>query len=89
MGITTIKVESAVRDRLAALAERDGRSLGEEVGALVALRESQQWFDQLSQAIGAMTESDWADYWAESARPDDGLDDAREEWPEFNRADAA
>jgi hypothetical protein len=89
MGVTTIKVDSSVRDRLAALAEHDGRSLGDEVAALVALRESQQWFDQLRHAMEAMTERDWMEYWSESARPDDGLDDAREEWPEFNRADAA
>lgn len=89
MSITTIKVDSAVRDRLAVLAERDGRSLGDEVAALVALRERQQWFDRLRQAVDSMTEDDWAEYWAENTRRDDGLDDAREEWPEFNRADAA
>lgn len=89
MSITTIKVDSTVRDRLAVLAEREGRSLGDEVAALVALREREQWWEQFRQAVDAMTESDWSDYWAENARRDDGLDDPREEWPEFNRTEAA
>ena len=85
--MTTIRVEASVRDRLAALAEAHGRSLGAELGAIL---DDLEW-----EAIEAgyrrlaARPADVAAYLAEAeafSRVDleDLADTAAEEYPEYN-----
>lgn len=85
--MTTIRVERSVRDRLAALAESHGRSLGAEIGAIL---EDLQWlaieagYRRLAEDRGRL-----AAYQAEAeALSSAGLDDlaasAAQEYPEYN-----
>ena len=85
--MTTIRVETSVRDRLAALAESHGRSLGAELGAIL---DDLEW-----EAIEAgyrrlaARPADLAAYLAEAevfTRVDlqDLADTAAEEYPEYN-----
>jgi hypothetical protein len=85
--MTTIRVEASVRDRLAALAEAHGRSLGAELAAIL---DDLEW-----EAIEAgyrrlaVNPDDLAAYLAEAeafSRLDlqDLADTAAEEYPEYN-----
>lgn len=84
-----MQLDSELRDQLAAIAERDyhGVPLGEAVRRLVKEH-------QISRIIRRYEElrddpAEWASYHAEALLTDnaagDGLPDAREEYPEFNR----
>lgn len=48
MAKTTISIESMIRDRLAALAARHGRPLGEEIAVLLDIAERQDFWLQVS-----------------------------------------
>lgn len=87
--MTTIKVDSTVRDRLAAVA----RSRGTTMGALLEveshrLAAEQRWRD-IEAAYLRLQQEDpaaWADYLAELGELTAGEadDSAAQEWPEFN-----
>lgn len=87
MTMTTIRVERAVRDRLAALASAHGRSLGTELQALLdelAWRDIEAGYRRLGENPEAL-----AEYQAEAAAwMSAGLDDlaatAADEYPEYN-----
>jgi len=85
--MTTIRVERAVRDRLAALAEANGRSLGAELGALL---EDFQWLAIEAGYRRLATHPDeLAAYQAEakglsSAGLDELAASAAQEYPEYN-----
>ncbi|WP_144022908.1 hypothetical protein [Asanoa hainanensis] len=48
MGKTTISVESATRDRLAAWAARHGRPMGEEIEVLLDIAERNEFWEKVS-----------------------------------------
>lgn len=89
MGMTTVQIDSKVRDDLAAIAEADfgGASLGETVRRLV--REHQ--FKRINQRYEELRADpeEWASYQAEARLTDnvagDGLPSAAEEYPEYNQ----
>jgi predicted transcriptional regulator len=85
MSITTIRVESEVRDRLAALATAHGRSLGEELAAIL---DDLTW-RQIAEDYQRLSEGELADYLEEagtvmSADLDELAASAAEEYPEYN-----
>jgi hypothetical protein len=45
---TTVSLDSGVRDRLAALAIHHGRTMGEEIAAMVAVAEEREFWDEVS-----------------------------------------
>jgi hypothetical protein len=53
---TTISVTGDVRDRLARLARRHGRSLGEEIAALVEAAEAAAFWDRVAEGYADMQE---------------------------------
>jgi hypothetical protein len=84
-----MKVSVEVRDRLAVLARRHGRTLGAELSALIADTEEREWW-RAAKESAARLQADpeqWADYLAEADAWDavsaDGLADAGAEWPEY------
>jgi hypothetical protein len=89
MGMTTMQIDSKVRDDLAAIAEADfdGASLGEAVRRLV----KEHQFNQINRRYEELRADpvEWASYQAEARLTDnvagDGLPDAREEYPEYNQ----
>ncbi len=58
---TTIKVDREVRDHLAALARRDGLTMGELLERLVAERARLDRFEQLRAAFAGTSADDLAD----------------------------
>jgi hypothetical protein len=89
MKATTIRVDISTRDRLACIADGEfhGASLGETVQRLIDEHEM-----QLAHAAYARLRSDpsaWDEYRGELAGWDavagDGLDSARDEYPEYNQ----
>lgn len=88
MAVTTIRLDSRTRDRLAAVARDDyaDTALGPAVDRLIDEHEMRQVHDayaRLRNDPGA-----WAEYRDELRLTDstaaDGLGDAREEYPEYN-----
>ena len=57
---TTISVSGDVRDRLARLARQHGRSLGEEIAALVDAAEAAAFWDGVTQGYAETYERDLA-----------------------------
>lgn len=88
MAITSMQLDSALRDELAAIAERDfhGVPLGEAVRRLVKEHQISRIMRQYEHLRADPDE--WASYRAEALLIDssagDGLPTAREEYPEFN-----
>jgi hypothetical protein len=84
-----MQLDSEVRDQLVKIAERDfhGAPLGEAVRRLVREHEINQVMQRYEELRADPDE--WASYQAETRLTDnvagDGLPDAREEYPEFNR----
>lgn len=93
--MTTMKVATDVRDRLAALARRHARPLGAELAALVAAAEERDWWRGAEEASARLQadREEWADYLAEAdewdAAAGDGLPDPTDEWPEYNRVSSS
>lgn len=90
MGVTTIKVESTVRDRLAGIA----RARGTTMGALLEsesrrLEAEQRWLDieAAYRRIQVEDPDGWSEYLAELGEVTIAESDsaAAEEWPEYNR----
>jgi hypothetical protein len=92
MSDTTIRLDSAVRDKLRALAEEDHVTLGD---LLARLAEREQYQREMRRANGVMERMQrddpqaWQDYLSElhgfeGGTVRDGLSDASAEWPEYN-----
>lgn len=89
MSITTFKIDTSVRDRLARIAKNDyqGDTLSAALEKLIEEHEQQaalNAYERLRQDSGA-----WADYQEElrltGYTSSDGLGDARDEYPEYSR----
>ena len=89
MTMTSMQIDSAVRDELAAVAESDfdGVSLGDTVRRLVKEHKINRVMRRYEELRADPQE--WASYQAEAWLTDDaagdGLPDAREEYPEYNQ----
>lgn len=89
MAMTSMQIDSKVRDELAAIAEADfeGVSLGEAVRRLIMVHKIQRIMRRYEELRADPDE--WASYQAEAQLTDnaagDGLPDAREEYPEYNQ----
>jgi hypothetical protein len=95
MSVTTIKVDTAVRDRLSVLAKKREITLGELVNELVEQAEHEQYWADIYAGYDRLQAdpNEWADYMSElhswtGARDPDSIGSdhaaAREEWPEYN-----
>jgi hypothetical protein len=88
MAMTSMQIDSKVRDELAKVAEEDlgGVSLGEAVRQLVM----EHHFARINQRYDEIRADpeEWASYQAELRLTDnvagEGLPDARDEYPEYN-----
>ncbi|HEY2764794.1 MAG TPA: hypothetical protein VGJ13_12405 [Pseudonocardiaceae bacterium] len=92
MTTTTIKVESAVRDRLAQLARARGTTMGALLSEVVERLETEQRWSDIEAGYERMRREDpdgWAEYLSELTEWDAGTAaadrTAAEEWPEYNR----
>lgn len=90
MTVTTIKLESDLRDRLARLAARHQHTLGQELAELVRRAEEDAWWDEVDAGWGrlAAEPGGLADYRAETeelAGPSSTVDDdpGVAEYPEY------
>ena len=92
MSDTTIRLDSAVRDKLRALADEDHVTLGDLLARLAEREQYQREMRRANEVMERMEREDpraWQDYLSElrgfeggTAR--DGLSDAAVEWPEYN-----
>lgn len=88
--MTTIKVDSAVRDRLACVARARGTTMGSLLDAESRRLEAEQRWSEIEAAYQRMQRDDpaeWADYLGELAEVTAGEPDtaAAQEWPEYTR----
>jgi hypothetical protein len=89
MAMTSMQIDSKVRDELAQVAEADfdGVPLGEAVRRLI-MEHHVAMINQRYEELRADPE-EWASYLAEGRLTDnvagDGLPDARDEYPEYNQ----
>lgn len=92
MPTTTIKVDSAIRDRLAHLARIRGTTLGTLLSDVVGRLETEQRWSDIEAAYERMRREDpegWAEYlgelaeWELSTATTDSA--AAQEWPEYNQ----
>lgn len=78
MPVTTIKVDTAIRDRLLSEARREGRTVGQLLDTMLAERERAQRFARLKDALAATPEAELESWRAESQQFEvtsaDGLD---------------
>lgn len=89
MPVTTIKVDSAVRDRLAAVARARGTTMGALLDAESRRLETEQHWVAIETACLRMQRDDpmaWQDYLDELGQLTASEPDATaaEEWPEYN-----
>jgi hypothetical protein len=92
MSDTTIRVDSAVRDKLRALAEEDRTTLGDLLERLAEREQYQREMrraNELMQRLEHAEPDAWREYLDElntfeQGAAVDGLGDAATEWPEFN-----
>jgi hypothetical protein len=87
--MTTIKVDSTVRDRLACVARARGTTMGSLLDSESRRLEAEQRWSEIEAAYQRMQRDDpaeWADYLGELAEVTAGEPDtaAEQEWPEFN-----
>jgi hypothetical protein len=92
MTATTIKVDDAVRDRLARVAHARGTTMTALLADLAQRLDEEQRWTEINNAYERYRREDpggWQDYLAEMALWDqtagDGLLDPREDWPEHNQ----
>jgi predicted DNA-binding protein len=91
MTMTTIKVDTVVRDRLAAVAEAKGITMAALLRDISSELEEQQRWVMIEESYERLRREDpdgWAEYLAElrtwdSVSADPG--NAAAEWPEYNR----
>lgn len=94
MAVTTIRVDAAVRDRLAQRARAHGRTPAAELAALLDTAEESAWWAD-AKASARRLHADpaaWADYLAEAEElnggiADDGPSRVAEDWPEYQSPD--
>jgi hypothetical protein len=92
MSDTTIRLDSAVRDKLRALADEDHVTLGELLARLAEREQYQREMRRANEVMERMEREDpqaWQDYLSElrgfeGGTTRDGLSDAAAEWPEYN-----
>ncbi len=92
MSDTTIRLDSAVRDKLRALADEDHVTLGELLARLAEREQYQREMRRANEVMELMEREDpqaWQDYLSElrgfeGGTVRDGLSDAAAEWPEYN-----
>jgi hypothetical protein len=92
MSDTTIRLDSAVRDKLRALAEEDHVTLGDLLGRLAEREQYQREMRRANEAMDRMRREDpaaWQDYLSElhafeAGTARDGLTAAAADWPEYN-----
>ena len=86
-----MKLSVEVRDRLLALANNHGRTLGAELAALVERAEECDWWHRAKQSAARLQADagQWEDYLRETGDWNltvaDGLGDHTDEWPEYNK----
>ena len=88
--MTTIKVDSAVRDRLACVARARGTTMGSLLDFESRRLEAEQRWSEIEAAYKRMQRDDpdeWADYLRELAEvtADEPDTAAAQEWPEYNQ----
>jgi hypothetical protein len=94
MSETTIRLDSAVRDKLRALADEDHVTLGDLLGRLAERERYQRDMRRANEVMDRMQREDaaaWQEYVAELRAFDvgtarDGLTAAVSDWPEYNDA---
>jgi hypothetical protein len=92
MSDTTIRLDSAVRDKLRALAEEDHVTLGDLLGRLAEREQYQREMRRANEAMDRMRREDpaaWQDYLSElhafeAGTARGGLTAAEADWPEYN-----
>ena len=92
MSDTTIRLDSAVRDKLRALADEDHVTLGDLLARLVEREQYQREMRRANEVMERMEREDpqaWQDYLSElrgfeGGTTRDGLSGAAGEWPEYN-----
>ena len=99
MSETTIRVDTAVRDKLRALAEEDHTTLGDLLERLAEREQYQREMRQANEVLERMERTrpdEWHEYMQElrtfeAGTASDGLGDAAAEWPAYQepRPDAA
>ena len=91
MPMTTIKVDSEIRDRLVEVARARGVTMGSLLLAVADQLEDEQDWDEIDAAYERLQRDDpagWQEYldelaeWDAIGEPDET---AAEEWPEYNR----
>jgi hypothetical protein len=97
MSDTTIRLDSAVRDKLRALADEDHVTLGDLLARLAEREQYQREMRRANEVMERMDREDpqaWQDYLSElrgfeGGTASDGLSDAAAEWPEYNESAGA
>ena len=97
MSDTTIRLDTAVRDKLRALAEEDHVTLGDLLARLAEREQYQREMRRANEVMEQIQREDpegWRDYVSELRTFDtgtagDGLGDATAEWPEYNDSPGA
>ena len=92
MSETTIRVDSAVRDKLRALADEDHLTLGDLLSRMAERERYQRDMDRANEVMDDMQREDpeaWQQYVSElrsfeAGTTQDGLAAAAADWPEFN-----
>ena len=92
MSETTIRVDSAVRDRLRALADEDHVTLGDLLSRLAEREQYQRDMRRANEVMDQMQREDpeaWQEYVAdlrafEAGTGRDGLTAATSDWPDYN-----
>ncbi|MHA6669795.1 hypothetical protein ACX3O0_13100 [Homoserinimonas sp. A447] len=75
MAVTTIRVETTLRDRLNTIARQQGVSVSRAIEGMVADREKAERFRRLREDMANLSESERDDYQAEIAAWDSALPD--------------
>ncbi len=94
MSDTTIRVDSAVRDKLRALADEENVTLGDLIGRLAEREQYQREMRRANEVMDRMRREDpaaWQEYLSElhafeAGTADDGLTAAAADWPDYNDA---
>jgi hypothetical protein len=96
MSDTTIRLDSAVRDRLRALADEEHITLGDLLGRLAEREHYVREMRRANDVMDGMQREDpsaWREYLSElnafeAGTAGDGLTAAASEWPEYNDGEA-
>jgi predicted transcriptional regulator len=92
MSETTIRVDSAVRDKLRALADEDRVTLGNLLDRMAEREQYQRDMRRANEVMDQMQRDDpeaWQEYLSELRSSEngtigDGLTEAASDWPEYN-----